>query len=223
MDNLDRIYAPIESFQTRIISLHGSKGIPNAPLMCTLHAADILHETFEGLAIHPPTGVQRIDFVALSYTWGNSETPAVIICNEELIPIGANLYNALLALRDAGSIDRYLWIDAICINQRDVDEVAKQVSIMLIIYQKATSVIAWIGSGSGAQADVGKLLATEQFWKSHWSNDDFLEEVDIWELYRGLSYIYNRPWFHRIWVQQEVFAARKLSLQCGPYRFAWGY
>jgi Heterokaryon incompatibility protein (HET) len=40
---------------------------------------------------------------------------------------------------------RLLWIDAICINQEDVDERNHQVQMMFDIYQQAQVVRAWIG------------------------------------------------------------------------------
>ncbi len=36
-----------------------------------------------------------------------------------------------------------------------------------------------------------------------------------------LTYLYTRPWFERIWDQQEIFAAGKLIFQCGNLPFEW--
>jgi hypothetical protein len=142
MENLQDIYTPLQPYQTRIIHLHGPDGIPASPLVCDLYIADIVHATFEGLGVHLPSGVRLIAYNALSYTWGSSKTPAAMICNGVGFPIRANLDGALRALRDFEGTDQYLWVDAICINQSDNDEVSKQVSNMFVIYEKAMRVVA---------------------------------------------------------------------------------
>jgi hypothetical protein len=42
-----------------------------------------------------------------------------------------------------------IWIDAICINQNDVQERNEQVGMMGDIYRKCTDVVAWLGDGGG--------------------------------------------------------------------------
>jgi len=37
----------------------------------------------------------------------------------------------------------------------------------------------------------------------------------------GLDAIFNKPWFHRIWVVQEAICARELVIQCGFARLDW--
>jgi hypothetical protein len=57
-----------------------------------------------------------------------------------------NLYKALHNLLSRDHVVRLLWIDAICINQRDdVVERNNQVRLMRHIYSGATSVIAYLG------------------------------------------------------------------------------
>jgi heterokaryon incompatibility protein (HET) len=106
-------------------------------------------------------------------------------------------------------------VDAICINQNDDQEKSEQVWNMLLIFQKASRVIAWLGA---AQEDVGNVLIMASSIAPHLSTDKI---YDFWSIHRGLSYLYTRSWFKRIWVQQEIFAARKLRLQCGNLRFKW--
>jgi hypothetical protein len=49
----------------------------------------------------------------------------------------------LLALRGAGT-QRLLWIDAICINQSDMNKKSWQVAMMARIYRNAKQVIAYL-------------------------------------------------------------------------------
>ncbi|KAG9190006.1 hypothetical protein G6011_08094 [Alternaria panax] len=197
--------------------LHADSGIPNFPLMCTLQTADILHTDFEGLGIHSIAGDVIVKYDALSYAWENNDKPEVILCNGVLFQISTSLFEALRALRDFEGRDQYLWVDAICINQADKTEVGKQVSNMFLIYWKARKVVAWIGSASECINDVrDALVATEAFDKQPSTG-----LLDPQTVHKGLSYIYNRPYFARLWVQQEVYAARTLKVHCGRFCFNW--
>lgn len=46
------------------------------------------------------------------------------------------------------SVSRFFWIDALCINQADLEERGAQVRIMPQIYTKADCVIVWLGDDS---------------------------------------------------------------------------
>ncbi|KAE8370258.1 hypothetical protein BDV27DRAFT_170865 [Aspergillus caelatus] len=65
-------------------------------------------------------------YEALSYVWGNLTSRRLILLEDCKLPVTANLYTALLSLRDE-YIERIIWIDAICINQKDLKERGEQV------------------------------------------------------------------------------------------------
>lgn len=95
-------------------------------------------------------------YSALSYVWG-----APIFCEQVKIDgmpvsITTNLLQALRnyaenfqAIMDdslsSASSTSYLWVDALCINQRDVKEKTKQVQKMGQIYANSSLVWAWLG------------------------------------------------------------------------------
>ena len=98
-------------------------------------------------------------FRALSYTWGpayrdinvEDEAPelppdfcASMICDGKRINITQNLSDALINIVAIG-IDGWLWIDALCINQRDFEERNSQVLLMGNIYTSASEVLIWLG------------------------------------------------------------------------------
>ena len=58
--------------------------------------------------------------------------------------ITKNLSNALVSLRRPYE-SRLLWVDALCINQDDVEERSQQVSIMGRIYKEARMVLVYLG------------------------------------------------------------------------------
>jgi hypothetical protein len=81
---------------------------------------------------------------ALSYTWGEPVFSKTLVVDKSMrIPITENLDFALRRLRLAGI--RALWVDAICINQQDVQERAQQVRLMGRIFSQAKRVIIWTG------------------------------------------------------------------------------
>ncbi|KAI8948589.1 heterokaryon incompatibility protein-domain-containing protein [Xylaria longipes] len=84
------------------------------------------------------------DFDALSYVWGDVSTKLPIKVNGEAFLITANLETALRALRKPRK-RRSIWVDALCINQEDVDEKNIQVPQMGRLYSTARSVVAWLG------------------------------------------------------------------------------
>lgn len=116
-------------------------------------------------------GQKYYDFAALSYHWGGGEADCTIIVShdpnsapipkledavikkmsegslrEKKFSIGANLFDALLHFRDKEST-LALWVDALCINQSDLNEKSEQVRKMNQIYRKAYNVCIWLGSG----------------------------------------------------------------------------
>ncbi len=58
--------------------------------------------------------------------------------------ITTNLYAALSRLRCTETV-RTLWIDAICINQKDIAEKSFQIELMRDIYSSAEEVSMWLG------------------------------------------------------------------------------
>jgi hypothetical protein len=114
--------------------------------------------------------------------------------------------------------DRYLWIDAICVNQADKEERSQQVQQMGKIYSHAEKVLIWLGKATSEMASL--MDALEQFRKSdpyrvpgHWPLDN-----GIWKTHRiGLLQLLDRPWFTRTWSLQEVANAKQADVCCGAW------
>lgn len=71
-------------------------------------------------------------YEALSYEWGSeNSTNFSITIGEVEVSVRENLYWALWHLREA-SVDRILWVDALCIDQGNERERNHQVSICFI-------------------------------------------------------------------------------------------
>jgi Heterokaryon incompatibility protein (HET) len=103
-------------------------------------------------------------YEALSYTWDGEEKPCSITIKEHNLDVTTNLYAALLRLRDR-SFERIIWIDAICINQKNSKEQGQQVQLMAMIYSKAHRVLVWLGETAndieGALEDIQRAANEE--------------------------------------------------------------
>ncbi|KAF2107803.1 heterokaryon incompatibility protein-domain-containing protein, partial [Lophiotrema nucula] len=83
-------------------------------------------------------------FEALSYVWGEPIFKHPIQLNGCDKFITKNLFQGLRRLREKDQ-ERVLWIDALGINQDDVQEKQHQIPLMKEIYSLASCVIAWLG------------------------------------------------------------------------------
>lgn len=83
-------------------------------------------------------------YEAISYAWGNPNAKVQIRCDDSFLEVTPNLLDGLRQMRYRQA-SRYLWADAICINQEDIPERGHQVSNMLKIYQNASRLLVWLG------------------------------------------------------------------------------
>lgn len=136
---------------------------------------------------------------ALSYVWHpqdgsieNSDTldvARVFAHQTFLMPLGANLEAAIRHLR-LQDVCLTLWIDALCINQKNPMERNHQVSLMKNIYSSADHVLIWLGPALGEsnfciQALQSRPLKTER---------------DVIQFVIALAILFLRNWFTRVWV-----------------------
>ncbi|KAG2370259.1 hypothetical protein BDR07DRAFT_1370817 [Suillus spraguei] len=93
---------------------------------------------------------------ALSYTWHleeqssatsevDSESGGFISCNGMKLGVTANLRDGLLRLEQLRQ-ETLIWIDAICINQQDLEERSAQVDMMGRIFRSARTVVSGLES-----------------------------------------------------------------------------
>ncbi|KAH7142223.1 heterokaryon incompatibility protein-domain-containing protein, partial [Dactylonectria macrodidyma] len=83
-------------------------------------------------------------YVSISYAWGDCDETRSITLEGHDFPIIVNLWQALFRLRSDDSLI-IVWADAICINQKDVNERNYRVQSMTKIYTSAPSVTVWLG------------------------------------------------------------------------------
>jgi len=178
-------------------------------------------------------------FTALSYCWDVPQPQAIVLCNGKKTTIRSNLHAALRRLRLPHE-SKAVWADAICINQSNLEERARQVGLMKDIYQIADDVVVWLGEES-EDSDIGMEAAQDLadagrvYRKQGGGSFDNLPlddplVISVFGRFRrslelsrfnALSKIIDRDWFGRTWVVQEVAVAAKVTMQCGGKSMSW--
>ena len=154
-------------------------------------------------------------YEALSYTWGYSKITGTIKLHKIQWEVTTNLEAGLRHLR--GDVEeKVLWIDAICIDQGSNEEKNYQVPLMRTIYANASIVRVWLGESTD-----GSDEAMGVFNELGNGNPPRLANVRIdgrpldMGNVKNLRDLLTRPWWRRIWVQQEFVLATRLALHCG--------
>lgn len=150
-----------------------------------------------------------------------------IQCDDGAIPVTKNLSTALQHLRHEQRA-RTLWIDAISINQADIEERGQQVSLMKDVFQLSERTVVWLGEDSAGSDCAVRLIrqlaeaAPERASQnSRWSNEcrDFPPLYDL--AWRAFTDILHRPWFRRAWIVQEISVPRDILIVCGKGTLTW--
>jgi hypothetical protein len=183
-------------------------------------------------------------YEALSYVWGDKGDPLMMNVNKKPFYITKNLECALRHLRYTEDL-RILWVDAICINQQDDDEKSKQVAMMGRIYNEAQKVYAWLGEGNRQSDCVFDVLKEYQVQRARTfvsSNLDAAEQLSSYrqlfrdtfqdiagyipeehsmddgmlhEEFQWLRPLYERHYWRRVWIVQELVLAKTIVVCCG--------
>ena len=93
---------------------------------------------------HPKLAWKAKQYQALSYVWGDPIEIKSIQVNNQGFGVTTNLFNGLQRLRSKTK-NRIIWVDAICINQEDLQEKSFQVKLMQEVYSRAKAVLMWLG------------------------------------------------------------------------------
>lgn len=169
-------------------------------------------------------------YAALSYTWGENNFDHNLSIDNSILPITKNLSEAFDALFRTLRYERLLfWIDAVCINQKDLFERGSQVSFMDEIYRSAQKVFVWLG---GASSESNKAMDKMAEWSREISNrgvgtagfDGHQQAMfsgppgtESHEAWLAIKSLWGRPWWRRAWIVQETvpLPEERISIHCG--------
>jgi hypothetical protein len=174
--------------------------------------------------------VAEVDYEALSYEWGavNEESNHHIsVIDPDTAPgegvaslsIRENLFQALKHIRYVDK-SRRLWVDAICINQGDLQERGREITKMARIFSLAYRTIVWLGRAS---KDSDLAIETIKLWASWYIKDmhdlrcyrnpsGAFKDAEGWkpiddakqatdsDTLAAVSSLFGRSYFRRLWV-----------------------
>lgn len=167
---------------------------------------EALHSTIEHRKDEEPSSSSQRSVKVPLTNLDTSEdgVPGSMLLNGKSYMITQNLEDALEQLATSGLVGEWVWIDAICIDQDNLEEKGVQVALMGDIYSKASDVIVWLGS---------KTTDLEDFM---WLNDDFLVGIEKYVKQFGMEDL----------MQQTPFSPKLLEFMdmqppCGDWLLCW--
>jgi hypothetical protein len=206
------IYEPLQSRHIRVLEFETSPHLSNI-ISCR--------------CIHVSLDDRSQKYVAVSYTWGSEQKPCQILINGCLLDITKNVYDIFRSKIMVRSSSR-LWIDAICINQEDLEEKSLQVRFMGEVFSNAEHVRVWLGPSSHDSSLAVSFMKTLS---------SILPEIETGDLERvryyytkypeacpewiALAQLLSRSWFTRTWVIQEVALSTSAEIVCGEDTLGW--
>lgn len=172
---------------------------------------------------------EDLEFDAISYVWGVAPASVEAICNDKAMLVTPTAHEMLKHLHlHRPAPHRPLWIDAICINQKDMNEKAIQIPLMRHIYSRAACVVVWMGPSTPQTdafvANFPRVSTIARKWVTT-NVDHFapgVKEAQNWPPYddpfwTGCFHLLNGVWFTRMWTFQETILAKRALLLCGAH------
>ena len=122
-----------------------------------------------------------------------------------------------------------LWVDALCINQADIDECSRQVTRMRDIYSKARSISVWLGENSRDDEDAIPFIlamynAIHRDLNDPRSGAEALAGIlrDLPELippsrWLAIPAFFARSYWRRVWIIQELVMGQSTEFLLGEH------
>lgn len=201
----DYSYCPVRPDQIRILAIERQSFI-----------GGLLELTMLPISREQSIG---IEYEALSYTWGDSSLEKQpILLNGKKFYIHQNLYRLLWA-RSSMFRHRFLWADALSIDQTNPAEKSSQVKRMKEVYVNARRVVAWLGDAYDAGIAVQMMDRIAGAY-STWADEptQFYRSFD-WQghEWRAFAKIASDDYFSRAWICQEASLGTDLQFYIGGY------
>jgi hypothetical protein len=192
----------------RVLQLH--PGSTADPIRFSLHVASLSEPN------------PQIAYEALSYAWGDATLTHEILYEDVAagksgsLMVTVNCHNALKRLRLPDQ-SRAIWLDAVCINQLDLDERSTQIQMMRAIYIGASQVAVYLGESQDDSDSVMRYLQDLHEPVDYPRQDITIlpPTEDAWKSF------FARPWFSRTWVLQEIINGRSVEIHCGDLSVPW--
>ena len=174
-------------------------GTVQDPLRCCL----VLQDS-NSLIVKGADEESNVPYEAVSYIWGSTDDLVPLRCKTDAleaeysyswIPITKNCAEVFRRLRLLNQT-RYLWIDAISVDQADAADRAHYVRRMNHIYRNAERVVIILPNYKKPSGE-------------------------YWAESKPGTWIFTHPYFTRIWILQEVFWGRNPVVYAGHHELQW--
>ncbi|KAG6364338.1 hypothetical protein INS49_005939 [Diaporthe citri] len=153
------------------------------------------------------------EYSAVSYTWGDCELSHQLFVRHDAqswhcLHITASVDSLLRHLRVSYK-PKLLWIDAICLNQKDETEKTQQIPLMGRLYSDAKRVHIWLGDTEVEEA----ARAFAIFRSIEREQEPKFDEAER----MCLAEFFTRPWFKRRWIIQEAVFSHDAIFRRGSH------
>jgi len=173
-----------------------------------------------------------VSYDAVSYVWGSAprfDHRIHLRSSGRYLDITATVDELLRSLRqELAPRQQPIWIDAICLNQADMEEKGVQVPLMGDIYHQARSVHIWLGGDDPevklafeALHTISLRRARPQALMQHVRSTLSRICGDDRAGIASLRKLLHNPWFQRRWVIQEASLNHETIVHCGRDTIAW--
>ncbi|KAF5876593.1 putative heterokaryon incompatibility protein [Botrytis fragariae] len=191
------------------------------------------------LSLHQTRLRNAPKYEALSYEWGTQMCDKPVLCDGQELRVKANLAAALERLRWADD-SRWMWIDAICIDQENIPERNQQVTMMRDIYALADRVLIWIGDELAYSKQAFEALSKfAKLWQAREvtrlqagdkrpplrtepstaeKSSLALQDDSLWT---SLFTLFSSTYFERTWIIQEIAVSTRSTVICGAQQMNW--
>lgn len=160
---------------------------------------------------------------AISYAWGPSLPVYEVSVDGKRLWLQENIWRFLKQGSSTSLGDkliRPLWIDSICINQKDVPEKNAQVKQMAFIYSQAKQAIIWLGEASRtsrwAEYAFERYDRMRDFLFDAHSRCSDPEDSDT-AVKTDLRQIVTSSYWTRLWIVQELALAQTVVFVSGTH------
>lgn len=187
-----------------------------APLTTDIRLIDLVDSCIRTI----PAG-ESPTYASLSYVWGRNqqlsllqsnikqlEAPGGLNAFKPMIP--ATIWNAFEVAKQLGI--RYVWIDALCIIQDDIEDKMSQIQVMDKIYQQALLTIC-VAAGDGSHSGIPGVNGTP---KGPPQTCETYGDLQLTTMRPVAGLIRDSNWDSRAWTFQE----RLLSTRCAIFTAA---
>lgn len=250
-------YSPLntETCEIRLLALQISTSLTD-PITCRLIKVSLNGDAEDSSPL--------ANYTPLSYCWGTTFSTERIAVDGQSFLVTPSLHSALLHFRKSNETspgsrwqkargngnETYWWIDAICINQNDLDERKSQVALMTRLYKQARIVHVWLGEESEDSSRAMQLVREIAYHpqtseeRNTWTyvakpgqthrpdgpgrpmvklppQPDPISIEEQLANYRSIISLYQRPWFSRVWIRQEVALPEAVKFHCGTETCSW--